>query len=491
MGHHQISKSSFIKGLQCEKQLYLYKKHYDWRDPISKSLQAVFKRGTDVGLLAQKLFPGGESAQVVDPTQSGKALKLTKELVDSGIKTIYEAAFMYDDVLVISDIIIKGKNKWNVYEVKSSTSVSDTYLMDAAIQYYVLSNAGLKIKDFSIVFLNNQYIREGELDLKSLFSIQSVKDLIVEQQEFIKKEVKRFKRVIKEKEIPGIKIGPQCYNPYDCSFLGYCWKEIPEYSVFNIAGLRMEKKFELYDQGIVNIEDVPKDFQLNTNQRIQVDSHKKNEKIIDKTAIKEFLNSLSYPLYFMDFETFMPAVPMFDNSRPYQQIPFQYSLHYRRDKFSDMKHFEFLAEASGDPRKNFIEKLLFDTDRRGDIIVYNQAFEITRLKEIARDFPEYENPIEEMILRIKDLMMPFQKKYYYTPEMKGSYSIKYVLPALIPQMNYEGMPIADGGTASISFESLYYETDLFKMEEIRKNLLEYCKLDTLAMVRILRFLASI
>ncbi len=491
MGHHLLSKSSFIKGLQCEKQVYLYKHHYDWRDPVSESLQAVFRRGINVGILAQSLFPDGESAQLVDPTQSGKAIKLTKELIDSDVNTIYEASFEYDDVLIISDIIVKDKNKWNVYEVKSSTSVSETYILDAAIQYYVLSNSGLKIKDFSIVFLNNQYIRQGGLDLNSLFTIQSVKDLIIEKQASIKSEVKRLKQVLKEKEIPDIKIGPRCHNPYNCSFLGYCWKNVPEYSVFNIANLRTERKFELYNSGIVNIEDVPEDFKLNANQRIQVDSHKLNKKIIDRTAIKEFLNSLTYPLYFLDFETFMPAVPMFDNSRPYQQIPFQYSLHYKRDKITAAKHFEFLAEATGDPRKTFIEKLLFDTDRWGDIIVYNQAFEITRLKEIARDFPEYEAEIEARILRVKDLMIPFREKYYYAPEMRGSYSIKYVLPALIPEMSYEGMPIAEGGTASIAFESLYHETDLFKVSDIRNNLLEYCKMDTLAMVRILEFLNTI
>ena len=491
MGQHILSKSSFIKGLQCEKQLYLYKNHYDWRDPLDANLQAVFKRGTNVGVLAQKLFPHGESAQIVDPTQSGKAVKLTKELIDSKIKTIYEAAFIFDDVLVISDIIEKYNNKWNVYEVKSSTSVSETYIMDAAIQYYVLSHAGLKINDFSIIFINNQYVRIGKLDINSLFSIEPVKNLILDKQDFIKSQIKKFKKVLKEKEIPDIKIGPHCRNPYDCSFIGYCWKNVPEYSVFDIAGLRLEKKFELYNNGIVDIKDIPKDFKLSANQRIQVQSHAENEKLIDKAGIKEFLKSLNYPLYFMDFETFMPAVPMFDKSRPYQQIPFQYSLHYKRDKFSEVKHFEFLADAAGDPREKFIEKLLFDTDRRGDIIVYNQAFEITRLKEIGRDFPEYLDEIELRIARIKDLMIPFQKKYYYSPEMKGSFSIKYVLPALIPEMSYEGMPISEGGAASMAFERLFYETDLFKTEEIRKNLLEYCKMDTLAMVKVLEFIGSI
>ena len=164
-----------------------------------------------------------------------------------------------------------------------------------------------------------------------------------------------------------------------------------------------------------------------TNQRIQVDGEINKKTIIDKKGIKNFLESLSYPLYFMDFETFMPAVPLYDNSRPYQQIPFQYSLHYQEDYNSDLKHFEFLADAKGDPRIPFIENLLKDTEGEGDILVYNQSFEMSRLKEIARDFPQYANDIEERLTRIKDLMLPFQKKYYYKPEMQGSYSIKNVL----------------------------------------------------------------
>ena len=187
----------------------------------------------------------------------------------------------------------------------------------------------------------------------------------------------------------------------------------------------------------------------------------------------------------MDFETFQPAVPLFDNSKPYQQIPFQYSIHFKESKKSQLKHFEFLAEQGADPRKKFIEGLLRDTKNPGDIIVYNKTFEITRLKEIARDFPEYADEIEKRINRVKDLMIPFQKKYYYAPEMQGSYSIKYVLPALVPELSYDKLEINEGGLASIAYESLQMESDLMRIADIKQQLLEYCKLDTLAMVNIL------
>jgi len=484
MGQHLLSKSSFIKGIQCEKQLYLYKYHYGWMDEVSTSQQAVFKRGTDVGILAQDLFPGGVIA-TEDPKKTGEAVERTKNLIEKGNRVIYEAAFEFDGILVISDIIVRDGKRWNIYEVKSSTSISETYQLDAAIQYYTLINSGLGIKDISIIYINNQYIRQGGLDINSLFNISSVRELILEMQNLIKSEAKRLKEVLKQKDIPAVPIGTQCFNPYQCSFFGTCWKNVPEYSVFDIANLKIEKKFELYNNGYIKLEDIPDSYKLNDKQRMQVDCHVNNKIVIDKKAVKEFLSGIKYPVYFMDFETFQPAVPIFNESKPYQQIPFQYSLHYKVSEDSPPEHYEFLAEAEGDPRVPFITKLLEDTKRRGIILVYNQAFEITRLKEIARDFPEFSKGIEYMIRRVADLMAPFQRRYYYTPEMKGSYSIKYILPALVPEMSYDKLAIKEGGTASAAFESLYNEEDIFRKEEIRKNLLEYCKMDTLAMVEVL------
>lgn len=490
MGKHLLSKSSFIKGIQCEKQLYLYKYHYDWIDKVSESLQAVFKRGTDVGVLAQGIFPGGIIA-TDDPKKSDAAVEKTRKLIDENCKVIYEAAFLYDGILVISDIIVRNGNKWKVFEVKSSTSISETYLIDAAVQYYVLSNSSIEIEDISIIYINNQYVRSGELNIHSLFNVESVLDRITPKQEFIKKETSHLKEMLMNKNIPEIGIGPQCFDPYTCSFLGHCWDNVPEYSVFDIANLKMQKKFEFYNKGIINLEDIPEDNDLNDNQRMQVESHITNNTITNKKEIKEFLSTIKYPVYFMDFETFMPAVPLFDNSRPYQQIPFQYSLHYKKKSDSETVHQEFLADANGDPRKKFIIKLLNDTRDDGAILVYNKSFEITRLKEISKDFPEYAVEIEERISRIIDLMIPFQKRYYYKPEMKGSYSIKKVLPALIPELKYDELEIKEGGTASTAFESLYYESDLFRIAEIRTNLLNYCKMDTQAMVEILNNLTNL
>jgi len=491
MGSHLLSKSSFIKGLQCDKHLYLYKYHYNEMDEFSEMQKEIFRRGTDVGILAQKLFPGGTAATEGSPPDFKKGLKKIGELIQRGVKIIYEAAFQFNEVLSIADIIVKEKNKWNIYEVKSSTSISETYLNDAALQYYVISNSGIEINDFSIIRINNQYIRNGELDINELFTIESVIDSILKLQNFVEENVERLKKVIRKREMPDIDIGEHCHNPYTCSFFNYCRKHIPEDSIFDFSGMHLKKKYELYRDGIIKLDDVPDDYPLNKNNKLQLEVYKNGSPVIDMKAIENFLSDLNYPLFFMDFETFQPAVPLFDNSKPYQQIPFQYSIHLKEKKGGELKQFEFLAEPGEDSRVKFTEGLFKDTEGKGDVIVYNKAFEITRLKEIARDFSQYADEIDKLILRIKDLMIPFQRKYYYAPEMIGSYSIKAVLPSLVPELSYDKLEINEGGLASITFESLQTETDMMIIAETKEQLLEYCKMDTLAMVRILEKLEAV
>lgn len=490
MSSHLLSKSSYIKGLQCEKHLYLYRYHYDEMDELSDMQKAIFQRGTNVGELAQQLFPGGFNAAPPKASLYDKCVNQTKSQIEKGTKIIYEAGFNFNGVLAITDIIVKDGDKWNIYEVKSSTSISDTYLNDAALQYYVLTNSGLMVKDFSIIFINNQYVRKGELNLHELFTIESVLELILQMQNDVEKNVERLKKVVVNKKMPEIDIGEHCHNPYTCGFFNYCRKHVPEDSIFDFSGMHLSKKYELYKNGIIKLADVPDDYPLNKSTKLQLEVYNLGKPLIDKDAITNFISDLKYPLYFMDFETFQPAVPLFDNSKPYQQIPFQYSIHYKENNNSKSEHYEFLADPGLDPRIKFIENLLNDIDSQGNVIVYNKSFEITRLNEIARDFPEYTDKIERLISRIKDLMIPFQKKYFYAPKMRGSYSIKAVLPTLVPELSYNNLEINEGGLASIAYESLQTETDMMKIAEIKNQLLEYCKLDTLAMVKILEKLES-
>ena len=493
MPNHLLSKSTFIRGCQCHKSLYLNKHNPEFKDKISMSQQAIFDKGHSVGVLAQQLFPNGIDLQEKYHFDFGKSLLYVTEHLNDAKNVIYEAPFLYGEVISILDILVCEGGNCKAYEVKSSTSVSETYILDSALQYWVMKNSGLELTDFSIVYLNNKYVRNGELDLQQLFVIESVFDRILPIQDFISEKVEEFKNVITQDRIPEIEIGEHCSAPYDCDFHGYCWKHIPDYSIFNISRLKSDKKFYLYNNGIVNIEDIPADFPLNTNQRQQVDCEISQSSVIMNDEIKEFLSGLNYPLYCIDFETFQPAVPLFNQSKPYQQIPFQYSLHYLEHQNAELLHHEFLAQADFtiDPRIGFIEKLISDLESTGDILVFNIAFERTRLEEIGRDFPKYSDDIQKIILRMKDLMIPFQKRLYYTPEMRGSYSIKKVLPALVPELSYKGLEIAGGGQASSSFESLYSETDIDRINSVRNNLLKYCGLDTYAMVKILEVLEKV
>ncbi len=482
---HLLSKSTFLRGLQCPKSLYLHRYHPEFRDRMDRHLLEIFRRGTDVGLVARDLYPGGLDASPETPFQYQKSVLYTRQLITEGIEVLYEAAFQYDDVLCAIDILVSDGGSWRAYEVKSSTGISDTYTMDASLQYYVMMKSGLPLEDISLVYIDNQYVRRGELNVHSLFKIKSVLKEVHANQEFVRNNIRRLKGVLKGKGIPPVAIDEHCFTPYECDFMGYCWKHIPEDSVFDIAGLSKAEMFKIYREGIVKLEEIPDSYHLNHSQHIQVECHRTNRIHIDYEGIKRFLNAIHYPLYFMDFETFMPAVPLFENTRPYQYIPFQYSLHYRAARRSRVGHCEFLAEAGADPRMQFIERLLEDTRGRGDILVYNKSFEKKILTDLARDYPAYAEEIKERISRIKDLMLPFQKKYYYAPEMRGSYSIKRVTPALVPELGYDYLSIPDGISAMSAFERLQHETDESVIDEVRRNLLEYCGQDTLAMVRLL------
>ena len=489
---YKLSKSTFIRGLQCEKSLYLYKHHYKLKDPIPVSLQTVFDQGNKVGILAQGLFPGGVDASPENYFKIAEAAVKTKDLIANGNLTIYEATFIHNEVLAALDILVKEKSGWVAYEVKSSTKISPTYIKDAAIQYHTIVNSGIDLKDIFIVHISNQYTRNGDLNIHELFSIESVKDQVLEYIPRIHNEVNRLKSVIQRDSIPDIKIGSHCTDPYDCDFIGTCWKDVPEYSVFNIQRLSQKRKFELYNKGVTTLNqiDLEKEF-LNSNQVLQIKSEVEGEAFIDENQIKGFIDHLNYPLYFLDFETFGPAIPVYNNSRPYQQLVFQYSLHIQDSEDSELTHEEYLADPKSDPRVNFIKQLIKNCGSSGDIIVYNIGFERGKLEDLANVFPEYSDELNGIIHRLKDLMIPFQKKWYYTPGMKGSYSIKKVLPALVPDMSYDDLEIKEGGTASNTFLSMVNGSFAGDEKHVRKQLLEYCKLDTLAMVKILDRLREI
>jgi hypothetical protein len=476
---NSLSKSLFTRGLQCHKSLWLYKFKPDLRAKPDASLQARFDTGNEVGILAQELIPGGHALAYKNGFT--RNINKTNELIAAGVETIYEATFRHDDILVMVDILHKGPDGWEMYEVKSSTETKDIFINDTAIQYYVAKGAGLDIAGVFLVHINNQYTRIGELDLQTLFAIDDVTNYTVNRQTDIAGQIADMRSTLQGSE-PGIDIGPYCTQPYECDFKAYCWQHIPEYSIFDINNLRANRKFALYYGGALHFSDIPADFTLSEKMQIQVEAELTGRKFIKKEHIREFLGIIAEPVGFMDFETFQEAIPSFDNQRPYQMIPLQYSLHIN-DK-GNVIHHEFLGTPGLDPRRKFIEQLLADTESCASILVYNQSFEESRLKDLALIFHEYADGIAALIEKMVDLMTPFRKKDYYVKEMCGSHSIKYVLPALVPELSYNDLAIGDGEMAMLAYAQLNRMDNMFEIADTRKNLLEYCRLDTLAMVKI-------
>jgi Domain of unknown function(DUF2779) len=485
MGSLYLSKSQFIRGLQCHKSLWLYKNRRDLLPEPDSAQQALYDVGAEVGLLARQLFPDGEEIEF-EGTSFDEKIAGTKNLINSGVTTLYEATFKHDDILVMVDILHKGSDGWELYEVKASTKVKPVHENDVAIQYYVLYGSEIKVKRSFLVHINNQYMRQGNLDIQQLFSISDLTENSKLNQEFVRQELKKMRASIIKGE-PNIDIGPYCKDPYECDFWSYCWQNIPEYSIFDISNLRGDKKFDLYNRGILDFKDIPTDYSLSSDQKLQVEAELTGKKYINKKEIRKFFDQIIYPLYFLDFETFNPAVPLFDGIRPYQKIPFQYSLHCQEVKDGELKHEEFLAKEGEDPRKALADHLIKHIQGQGSILVYNAAFEIGVLRGLAEEFPR----LEKLIPRIVDLMVPFEKKHIYSKEMQGSYSIKSVLPALIPKMSYENMDISDGRGASEAYATLHLIEDTEKRQSIRQALLDYCKLDTLAMVELLKVISKL
>ncbi|MBE9519580.1 MAG: DUF2779 domain-containing protein [Proteobacteria bacterium] len=481
-----LSKSQFTRGLQCYKSLWLLKNRPELRAKPDASLQARFDTGNEVGILAQQLFPDGVALKYENGISQNIAK--TQELLASGTHTIHEATFRHDGVLAMVDILHRGEDGWEMYEVKSTTETKDIFINDTAIQYYVVAGSGLHIARVFLVHLNNRYTRTGPLDLQNLFTVDNVTDLTSSRQADIPQKLADMRQTLEGGE-PGIDIGPYCTAPYECDFRQYCWQHVPECSIFDITNLRNKRKFALYYGNVLHMQDIPADFSLSENMQIQVESELTGREFINIRNIREFLSTINEPVGFLDFETFMEAVPSFDQQRPYQQVPFQYSLH--RVENGKLTHREFLGEPGKDPRQPFIEKLLADTRDCGTILVYNQAFEITRLQEMAAIFPQFAAGIELIIARIVDLMVPFRNRDYYVKEMCGSHSIKYVLPALVPDLSYENLAIADGEMAMLAYAGLAKMRPGEEKEKTRQALLEYCRLDTLAMVRILERLVSL
>ena len=481
-----LSKTLLLKGLRCPKALWLAKNSPPFEFPPQRGLEAIFTAGNQVNALAQRLFPGGVEVPFEDLSVSAQVAQ-TVDLINSGATVIYEASFAFDGIFIKADILVKGPDGWQIHEVKMGTSVKPVNLDDVAIQYHVLAGCGLQVSGAFLVHINNQYVRQGTINVLQLFTSEDVLTEVLARQPELPNTIASLRKTLAGDE-PSIDIGPHCLDPYDCEFIPYCWQHVPANSIFDLRG-RWVKKWDLYRRGIVSFADIPLD-ELNPNQRQQVEATLQQEDSLNPAGVKAFLDTLWYPLCFLDFETFNSPIPLHDGTRPYQQVPFQYSVHVQGAPGAEPQHFEYLAPPGSDPRRELIENLLGVIPEDACVLTYNQAFEKGVLCELAHLFPDLAPAIKTRLANICDLMVPFRRRDVYKWQMDGSYSIKKVLPALVPELSYQGMEIGDGQAAMDAYHQMCVLENGEELERLRRMMLAYCRMDTLGMVRILEKLET-
>lgn len=477
-----INKTLFVQGVRCHKLAYLISANSEDIAPDSPGVEFRKRQGTLVGELEKKVYATG-----IDLEKMPDEAKLVETRKQKN-SILFEASAQYEDLFARADVLLPNDDGTHtIIEAKSDTEIKDEHILDVSFQKYVFENAGYKISKICIAYVNNKYVKNGALDLKEFFVTEDVTGQIMP----VEDAINELSSKLSGQDIPEIKIGGQCTKPYDCQVKDKCWSFLKDN---NVMQLYYDKKigFKLLDKKIYSITDIPDDTEIKgvkAKQRaIQIKATKENKIHIQKEDIKEFIESLEYPLHYFDFETYAPAIPIFDNSKPWQKIPFQYSLHIEK-KDDTVEHKGFLATDNEDPRPAIITSILKDIGKTGSIIVFNQNFEKSILSDLARDFPEYEKEINDNILpRIIDLASPFEKFHYYNPRQHGRYSIKVLLP-IFSKLDYKENDVSDGEEAFIAYEKIISNAP--EKKHLIEALEKYCALDTLAELEIMKKLREI
>ncbi|MBU6399085.1 MAG: DUF2779 domain-containing protein [Verrucomicrobia bacterium] len=475
-----ISKSKFLWGRQCPKLLWhaYHAKHLiPEPDP---NQQAIFDQGHEVGQLAKRLFPGG--IEVAEVTKDfDHVLQQTRQALRSR-RPLFEPGFAFNGGFARADILNPvGDDQWDLVEVKSSTSVKDVNLLDVAFQAYVLASAGLRLRRCVLMCINPDYVRRGDIDPSRFFQPQDVTAEASGLSRQIEDQLNDLAKVIGQPACPEMRIGPHCDSPYTCPLHDHCWSFLPAQNVTTLyrGG---KKSWRLFADGITGLADIPAHYRLTANQTIQRRAAISGQPHLDRPALAAFLKRLEYPISYLDFETFATAIPPFDGVRPFQQIPFQFSLHVVRSAGAEPEHFGFLAEGRVDPRPEFMRQLKTVISSAGSIVVYNASFETNRIAECCDFLPEYRSWYRQLEPRIVDLLLPFRGFRYYHPAQRGSASMKAVLPALTGR-GYEELEIQEGGTASLEFLRVTFgEVSDQERQRVRRALEQYCGQDTLGMI---------
>ena len=486
-----FSKTRYCDFCQCGKMLWL-KMNKPEELVTDEGVKARLEVGNNVGDLAMGYF--GDFTEVTEYKDGKpdipKMIENTAAELEKNTPVICEASFNFGGLYCAVDILRREGGGWSIYEVKSSThGDKDVYILDVAYQKYVLEHCGIKVTGTYVMCIDNTYVFDGTLDIHKLFKITDVSEKVVKKLPEVEENLKKAENILGSENEPDIGIGLQCSDPYDCGFWNYCTKSLSKPNVFDIYRLSKKKMFEFFYRGITSFEKLEKEASIkNAIQKMQIDHYLRDkETYADKKKLRKFLGELTYPLYFLDFESVQPAVPEYAGTRPYAQIPFQYSLHYIKSEGGELRHKEFLAEAGSDPLRPIAEALCKDIPKNVTVLAYNMTFECGRLRELAEYFPDLSEHLLNICDHVKDLVVPFRNGWYYNKRMGGSFSIKSVLPAIFPDdpsLDYHNLDgIHNGSEAMAAFPAMKNMSPE-ELAEARKNLLKYCELDTYAMVKV-------
>ncbi len=492
-----FSKSKYTTAWQCPKAVWM-KKYMPEQQVISEAVMQRMVAGNEIGDFAMSLF--GDYVDVSEYKDDRINIKAmidrTVEEMGKGTEIICEASFEYDGLYCAVDILKKENEGYTIYEVKSSThDDKDVYFADVAYQKHVLEHCGITVTGTYIVVINNQYIFDGDLKVDELFKITDIAEGVKEQSIFVEGVLKRASELLKTDKEPDIDIAEHCNKPYRCSFWQYCSRNLPSPSVFNLYRMPFGKAVQFYREGITSYQQLAIDPRIQSLTQIKQIDYQLHDKgtYIDKAIIGEFLDKCTYPLYFLDFETEQPVIPKYIGTKPYQQIPFQYSLHYIEEEGGELKHKEFLGNSVDDPRRALAEQLCADIPLNVCTMAYNKGFECGRIREMAKAFPDLADHLMNIRDNIIDLLDPFREGGYYCRAMGGSFSIKSVLPALFPddpELDYHNLEGVHNGGEAMAIYPKIKDMTAEEQQLSRRNLLKYCELDTYAMVKVWNKLRS-
>jgi hypothetical protein len=485
-----LSKSKYLNGLQCAKLLWILYNDKAKVPPYDASTQAIFDQGHEVGHLAKSLFPDGIEIEG-EPWKYNELLARTSEALKKRAP-LYEAAFSFGGGFARTDILNPVEDgAWDLIEVKSSSEVKPVHIQDLAMQKYVVEGSGLRVRKCFLMHINTEYVRRGEVEVKRLFTLADVTGQIAGELPCIKSNLAALGAVIRLKEMPDIAIGPQCEDPYACILQEMCWAFLPEDNPLTLSGYKKEKAFELIRLGALKVADIPDTVELNPKQLIQREALRTGGRHVVPAEIRAFLETLAYPLHFLDFETFQTAIPLFDGVRPYQKVPFQYSLDIVSVPGAPPIHHSYLSDGRARPDPEILALLRDKLGDAGSIVSYNASFEKSVLNQAVEAYPEFQAWWDAAGPRFVDLLAPFRAFAFYHPSQAGSASLKVVLPALTGG-GYDALEIADGETASREYLRVTFgAADEAERARVRKQLEDYCGLDTMGMIRIVASLRDL